>query len=113
MRSAICGSTVVPFLARPAAKSTDRGQRGPIRPDIHAQLASSTRLRAASFDWMLAMCVFTVLSEMNSSAPISAFVRPRATARRTSSSRSVSGAAGWAAVPAGGEALEQAHRDRR
>ena len=43
---------------------------------------------------MLARCVFTVLSEMCSSPPISPLPSPRATASSTASSRSVSGLAG-------------------
>jgi hypothetical protein len=38
--------------------------------------AISTRLRTPSLFWMRAMCVLTVLREMNSSAAISWLVRP-------------------------------------
>ena len=54
----------------------------------HAQAAISTRLRSPSLPWMLARWVLTVLSEMNSSAATSVLVRPLATARTTSVSRS-------------------------
>ena len=50
---------------------------------------------------MFATCVFAVPVEMNSSAPISAFVFPSATSRATAISRSVSGSAGgflWGAT---------------
>ena len=46
-----------------------------MRPVSQAQPAISTRLRAPSLVWMLAMWVFTVLSEMNSSSPISELVQ--------------------------------------
>jgi hypothetical protein len=52
------------------------------------QAASSTRLRIPSLSWIRVMWVLTVLSEMNSSAAISALVRPLATLRAIWSSRS-------------------------
>ena len=50
---------------------TGSGQRLCMRPVSHAQPATSTRLRRPSLVWMLVRCDFTVLSEMNSSTPIS------------------------------------------
>ena len=59
------------------------------------------------------MCVFTVVSPMKSSRPISAFERPRAIRRKTSSSRSVSSSSsfGGADVRRARELLDHALRD--
>ena len=79
-------------------------------------MAISTRFRAPSLAIRLAMWVLTVLSVMYSSSAISLLVRPRATAARTCSSRSVSGSTGCrggAPGPAVGERLEQPGGDAR
>ena len=85
-------------------------------PVSYAQIAISTRFRAPSLAIRLAMWVFTVLSVMYSSAAISLLVRPRATAARTCSSRSVSGSTGCrggSPGPAAANALEQPGGDAR
>src|SRR6202020_81452 len=86
------------------AERTSPGQRergptaGSMSPVSHAQAAISTRLRRPSFCWMLDRWLLTVLTEMNSPAPISWLVRPVAMAATTSVSRSDSGAAVRAAA---------------
>src|ERR1700733_9073971 len=59
-------------------------------PDSYASTTAWTRSRSPSFISNRATCVFTVVSETISSDAISALDRPRATQRKTSSSRAVS-----------------------
>ena len=111
------------FAATPAARRAVRGDAGRppgqrrrgARSRSYAQIASSTRLRAPSLAMMLARCVFTVLSEMCSSAPISELPSPLAAAASTASSLSVSGLDGGVGGPAAesGERLDEPHGDRR
>lgn len=83
--------------------------------DSWAQAVISLRLRAPSLFWIAARWPFTVLTDMKRAAAISWVVRPRATARITSVSRSVSGGVGLKSGGGfdGGEVAKQARGDRR
>src|SRR4029450_13026447 len=73
-------------------------------------MAISTRFLVPSLFMRLARWVLTVLRLMWSSLAISAFVRPRATVTRTSSSRAVRGSIGWGSGSLGGKAPNAASR---